>query len=111
MRQMRVLMRQRQEIADDRAALGAVVADNDRGGAGVQLLDRSQPHQAERLAADDYGKRQPRGGGKAEADITKALAAREEILDQLDDAEPGAEQHEATGRHPEQRAPAEAAPH
>jgi len=40
----------------------------------------------------------------------EAFIARKKILDQVDDAEPSAQQHQSAGRGPEQRAPAKAAP-
>ena len=42
-RQMRILVRQFQEIVDDGAALGAIVARKHRARARMQLFDRGQP--------------------------------------------------------------------
>ena len=62
-RQLRVLMRELQQVVDDGAARGAVVAEQHFGGAQMQLLDRRQPRQPERLAPDHDRQRQ-RGGGR-----------------------------------------------
>ena len=47
--------------------------------------------------------------GKAEPEKAEAFAAREQILDQMRDAEPEAEQHQPADRGPEHRAPAPSA--
>ena len=80
------------------------------GGALVQLLDGGKPRQSEGFARDHDRQRQRGGDGKRQRDVTHGLAAREQILDQVDNAEPEAEQHQPARRGPEQRAPAEAAP-
>jgi hypothetical protein len=66
-RQLRVLMRELEQIVDDGAAFGAVVAAQHFGGALMQLLDRRQPRQPEGFAPDDDRQRQRRGGAKASA--------------------------------------------
>ena len=104
-------MRELEQVVDDGAAGGAVVAAQHFGGAQVQLLDRRQPRQPERLARDHDGQRQRRGNRKCQRDIAQGLVAREQILDQVDDAEPEAEQHQPADRGPEQRAPAKTAAH
>jgi hypothetical protein len=75
----------------------------------MQLFDCSKPSQAERLPRDDDDQRQRRENRKAQSEKPKAFAAREQVFDQIDDAEPGAEQHQSAQRGPEQGAPAEAA--
>jgi len=86
-RQLRILMRELEQVVDDGAAGGAVVAAQHFGGAQVQLLDRRQPRQPERLACDHDGQRQRRGNCKCQRDIAQGLVACEQILDQVDDTE------------------------
>jgi hypothetical protein len=53
-RQMRIGMRDLQEIAQHVTALVAVVAQDHRSGAPVQGFDGRKPHQADRLARGDH---------------------------------------------------------
>ena len=110
-RQLRVLMRELEEIVDDGSAGRAIIAHQHLGGAQMQLLDGCEPRQAERLARDHDDQSQCCGSRKGRPEQTKAFAARKQVFDQIDDAKPEAKQHEPSGRSPEQRAPAETAPH
>ncbi len=85
--QLRVLMRELEQVVDDGAAFGAVVAAQHFGGALMQLFDRRQPRQPEGFAPDHDRQRQRRGGGECQRDVAQRFAAREQILDQVDDAE------------------------
>ena len=76
----------------------------------MQFLDCRQSRQPKGFASDHDGQRYRRNGCEPKAKKAKALAARKQILDQVDDAKPEAEQHKSAGRGPEYRAPAEAAP-
>ena len=60
----------------------------------MQLFDRRQPRHPERFAPDDDRQRECRGDGEGQRDIAERLTTREQILDQVDDAEAGAEQHQ-----------------
>ncbi len=80
-------MRELEQIVDDGAAFGAVVAAQHFDGALMQLLDRRQPRQPEGFAPDDDRQRQRRGGGECQRDVAERFAARKQILDQVDDAE------------------------
>ena len=53
----------------------------------MQLFDRRQPRQPEGFAPDDDRQRQRRGGSEGQRDVAQCLAAREQVLDQVDDAE------------------------
>ena len=97
-RELRVLVRELEQVAHDGAAFGAVVAEQDAGGARVQFLDGRKAHQRRKLAPDDDAERERGGGGEGEAEEAEAFAAREQILDQMGDAEPEAEQHQAGDR-------------
>ncbi len=57
------------------------------GGAQMQFLDGCQPRQPERFACDHDSQRQRRDHCKAQSEEAQALAARKQILDQIDDAE------------------------
>ena len=109
-RQMRVLVRKFYQVLDDAAAFGAVVADENFGGAQMQFFDGRQPRQAERFARDDNGQCQRGGGRKAETEKAESLATREQILDQLRDAETETKQHQSADGAPEHAAPGKAAP-
>ena len=107
--QLRVLMRELEQVVDDGAAFGAVVAAQDFSGARMQLFDRRQPRQPERFAPDHDRQRQRCGGSECQRDIAQRFAAREQVLDQIDDAAPETEQQQPADGGPEQRAPAKAA--
>ena len=109
--QLRVLVRELDQVGHDGPARGAVVAEQDFGGAQMQLLDGGQPRQPEGLARDHHRQRQRGGGGKGEAEEAEAFTARKQVLDQVEDAEPGAEQHQSADGGKEQRAPAKTAAH
>ena len=68
-----------------------------------------EPRQPEGLARDDRGQRQRRHCGKRQSEIAETFAAGEQILDQMRDAKPKAEQDETAKRGPEHRTPAQAA--
>ncbi len=74
----------------------------------MKRLDGFEPRQAQRLARDDHHQRQHREAGEDQADIAEALAAVEQVLHQIGNAEPEAERHQPAERDPEQRRPAEA---
>ena len=76
-------------------------------GAPTQLLDGRKPRQTHRLANDDDQKRDRGHDGERQAEKAEFLIAREQILDQANDAETGGEQDQTTHRAPEQRAPPE----
>jgi hypothetical protein len=60
-RESRILVRDLQEIAQDGAALGEVIAEQNGGRSRVQLLDGRQPHQRGKFTQGDHAERQ-RGG-------------------------------------------------
>ena len=73
----------------------------------MQLLDGRKPRQTHGLANDDDQKRDRGHDGERQAEKAEFLIAREQILDQANDAETGGEQDQATHRAPKQRAPPE----
>jgi len=105
--QLRVLVRQLEQIGDDGPAGGAIVAEQHFGGTQMHLLDGGKPRQPDRLARDHGGQRQRRDRGAGQPDETEAFIARKEILDQMGNAQAEPEQHQSAQCGPEQRAPAE----
>ena len=81
-----------------------------RGGAQMQFFDGRQPRQPICLARDHDQKRQRGGEGQGQSEKAEAFVAREQVLDQMGDAETCAEQDQSPDRGPEYRAPAQAAP-
>ena len=110
-RQLRILLRKFEQVSDDGPACRAVVAEQHFGGAQMQFFDGSQAREPERLARDHDRQRQRGGECKGEPEEAEAFAACEQILDQIDDAEPEPKQHQPADGGPEQRTPAEAPPH
>ena len=53
----------------------------------MQFFDGRQPRQPEGFAPDDDRQRQCCGGSEGQRDIAQGFAAREQVLDQIDDAE------------------------
>ena len=108
-RQLRILVRQFQEIVDNPAARRPIVADQHLGGAPMHVFDGSEPRQPEGFARDDRGQRQRRAQGKRQSEIAETFAAGEQVLDQMRDAKAKAEQDQTAHRGPEHRTPAQAA--
>src|SRR5260370_9090400 len=103
--ELRHALRQRNEIAAERAAGSAVVAHEDCGGALPQSVDGGEPGEAERLPRHNGKKRHNRNGCQYGADAAEPGGAVEQILDQVGDPEASREQQEACGRDPEQACP------
>src|SRR5262249_10579866 len=89
--ELRILMRDPEQILHDGAALGAVVAGEHACRALVQLLDGREPGEAEGLAPNHDRECESGDEGESETDDAEALAACKEILDQVDDAKPDPE--------------------
>ncbi len=98
-----------EQILHDDSALLAVVAGKDGGRALMQFFDGCQPRQPERLASGHHRERKCCDEGKRQSDEAEAFAAREQILDQTDDAESDPEQRQPGNAGPEQCAPGKAA--
>ena len=63
----------------------------------MQFLDGRKPRQPERLARDHDDQRQRGDNRERQPEEAEAFAARKQILDQVDDAEPEPEQHQPAG--------------
>src|SRR4051794_20693401 len=100
-RQMRIAMRDAEQLADDRAALASVVADQRVERAAVKLFDRGEARQPDRLPHNDDDEGQRRQQRKSEAEKAESLAAREQILDQIDHAKPAAQHDQSAEGGPE----------
>ena len=108
-RQLRVLMCKPEEVTDDRAAGRTVVAKQNLRRTQMQFLDRRKSRQPKRFARDDRDQRERGCDSECEPQETETLAARKQVLDQVEDAKTCGEQHQAADGAPEQAAPAKAA--
>ncbi len=61
---LRILVRNRDQLLHDGAALLAIVAGEDLGGTPMQLFDRRKPRQPKRLASDHHRERKRGDGGE-----------------------------------------------
>ena len=74
--EVRVLVRELEQVAHHSPARGAVVAEQNLGGAQVQLLDGGEPRQPDRFAGEHDRQRQRGEDGKRKSERSRGLSLR-----------------------------------